>query len=145
MLQRKYLIDRLFRTWSTFHGRVSETDCRCNQRTLYVAASNLRTPRRRFCPYTSVAGTEKRVRREGTVRGTEGLTRFALPECRGRVFGRDTKVRAPRIPWLRLPGWANICVSRRRDFAAKSRARPPRDLARQNWHSRSANNNLPGL
>lgn len=71
---------------------------------------------------TSVAGTEERVLREGTVRGTEGLTRFALPECRGRVFGRDTKVRAPRIPWLRLPGWANICVSRRRDFVAKSRA-----------------------
>lgn len=81
---------------------------------------DLRTPRRRFCPCR--CGERRGARRRGAVRGAEGVTRFALPERRGRVFGRDTKVRAPRIPWLRLPGWANSCVSPRRDSVAKSRA-----------------------
>jgi hypothetical protein len=38
------------------------------------------------------------TRRREAMWGTEGVTRFALPEYRGRVFGRDTKVCAPRIP-----------------------------------------------
>lgn len=116
--------------------RESRTDRRCNQRTLHVATSDLRTPRRRFCPYRC------RERRSASVEAgpwgePRGLARFALPECRGRVFGRDTKVRAPRIPWLRLPGWANICVSRRRDFVAKSRAASSKSRRTKSAHSRS--------
>lgn len=108
------------------------------QSTLYVAISDLRTPRRRFCPYRS--GTKRSASvEEGPCGEPRGLARFTLPECRGRVFGRDTKVYAPRIPWLRLPGWANICVSRRRDFAAKSRAVPSKSRKTKSAHSRSEN------
>lgn len=114
---------------------------RFNQRTLYVAASDLRTPRRRFCPYRCRERRSAFVE-EGPWGESRGLARFALPECRGRVFGRDTKVRAPRIPWLRLPGWANICVSRRWDFAAKSRAASSKSRRTNSAHSRSKNSIL---
>lgn len=46
-----------------------------------------------------VSGTERSASvEEGLCGEPRGLARFTLPECRGRVFGRDTKVYAPRIP-----------------------------------------------
>lgn len=140
MQQRKCLrrFDRPFISYvgHVLRERESGTDRRCNQRTLYVATFDLRTPRRRFCPYRCRERRSASVE-EGSWGEPRGLARFALPECRGRVFGRDTKVRAPRIPWLRLPGWANICVSRRRDFAAKSRAASLKSRGTKSAHSRS--------
>lgn len=123
MQQRKHLrcFDRLFRTWSTcaFYAREWSQSQMQSTDALHVATSDLRTPRRRFCPYRCWERRSASIE-EGPWGEPRGLARFTLPECRGRVFGRDTKVCAPRIPWLRLPGWANICISRRRDFAAKS-------------------------
>lgn len=86
------------------------------------ARRDLRTPRRRFCP------SYQCHRRVGGGRGPrgQGVTRFASPECWGRVFGRGTKVR-PKDPLTSTTRMSNICASRRRDFAAKSSA--PANLA----------------
>lgn len=59
--------------------------------TVHLTASEsvdlgLRTPLRRFCPSCRGLHGSRRGAGEG-----QGVTRFASPECRGRVFGRGAR------------------------------------------------------
>jgi len=95
--QRKHLrhsIGRLFRMWDTFYAR--EWD-RSQMQSADAACRSLRfeNPSKTFLSLP-VLETEERVRRRGTVRGTEGFSPFCLTWMAGAEFSVATQRCAPQ-------------------------------------------------